>query len=155
MIKVKRVQMLGGIAQAMPTTNHEPLATSQVSIKDNLFKEFWDIIRYKKGKEGTWNSFKKIDFNKEKFTHIELANIYNEQLDNLPDWQSPKHVQGWLSEKRWNDEESFTANEFANRFSIEGTFMKFENDLYYFQEKDTFGIMTYKYDRFGKMITGG
>jgi hypothetical protein len=33
--------------------------------------------------------------------------------------------------------------------------MKFENDLYYFQEKDTFGIMTYKYDRFGKMITGG
>ena len=142
-------------AQAMPTTNYKPLATSQVSIKENLFKEFWDIIRYKKGKEGTWNSFKKIDFDKEKFTHTELANVYNEQLDNLPDWQSPKHVQGWLSEKRWNDEESYTATEFAKRYNIEGTFMKYEDNLYYFQEKDSFGLMTYKYNKSGKLVTSG
>ena len=32
---------------------------------------------------------------------------------------------------------------------------KLENEIYYFEEKDTFGMMTWKYDKFGKMIRDG
>ena len=142
-------------AQAMPTTNYKPLSTNQISIKDKSFNEFWDIVRYKKGKEDARKSFNKIDFDKIKYTHIELANKYNEQLDNLPDWQSPKHVQGWLTGKRWNDEESLTPTDFAKKYNIQGSFQKYDNGIYYFQERDELGLMTFKYDKFGKMVKRG
>ena len=123
--------------------------------KDKSFNEFWDIVRFKKGKEDAKKSFDKIDFNKVKYTNIELANKYNEQLDNLPEWQSPKHVQGWLTGKRWNDEDSLTPTDFAKKYNIDGTFQKFDDDVYYFQEKDNLGLMIYKYDKFGKLVKRG
>ena len=74
------------------TNSQQPTTNSQQTTRQ-LFEEFWNIIRYKKGKEESYKSFCKIDFDKLKFTHIELANKYNEQMDNLPEWQSPKYVQ--------------------------------------------------------------
>tara|TARA_Y100000401_G_scaffold117328_1_gene125662 strand:+ start:1436 stop:2290 length:855 start_codon:yes stop_codon:yes gene_type:complete len=136
------------------TNSQQPTANSQQSTRQ-LFEEFWKIIRYKKGKEESYKSFCKIDFDKLKFTHIELANKYNEQMDNLPEWQSPKYVQGWLTGKRWNDEESLTPPEFAKKFNVDGTFIKFENDHYYFREKDSFGIIDYKYNKKGKIVRDG
>ena len=118
-------------AQAMPTTNYKPLATNQISTKDKSFNEFWDIVRYKKGKEDAKKSFDKID------------------------WQSPKHVQGWLTGKRWNDEESLTPTDFAKKYNIEGSFQKYDDGVYYFQEKDSFGLMTYKYKKSGELVTSG
>ena len=137
-----------------PTNSQQPTANSQQSTRQ-LFEEFWKIIRYKKGKEESYKSFCKIDFDKLKFTHIELANKYNEQMDNLPEWQSPKYVQGWLTGKRWNDEESLTPPEFAKKFNVDGTFIKFENDHYYFREKDSFGMVDYKYNKQGKIVRDG
>ena len=136
------------------TNSQQPTANSQQSTRQ-LFEEFWKIIRYKKGKEESYKSFCKIDFDKLKFTHIELANKYNEQMDNLPEWQSPKYVQGWLTGKRWNDEESLTPPEFAKKFNVDGTFIKFENDHYYFREKDSFGMVDYKYNKQGKIVRDG
>ena len=136
------------------TNSQQPTANSQQSTRQ-LFEEFWNIIRYKKGKEESYKSFCKIDFDKLKFTHIELANKYNEQMDNLPEWQSPKYVQGWLTGKRWNDEESLTPPEFAKKFNVDGTFIKFENDHYYFREKDSFGMVDYKYNKQGKIVRDG
>ena len=89
------------------------------------------------------------------FSNIELAHLYNYQLDNLPDWQSPKHVQGWLTGKRWNDEESLTPTDFAKKYNIEGSFQKYDDGVYYFQEKDSFGLMTYKYKKSGELVTSG
>ena len=136
------------------TNSQQPTANSQQSTRQ-LFEEFWKIIRYKKGKEESYKSFCKIDFDKLKFTHIELANKYNEQMYNLPEWQSPKYVQGWLTGKRWNDEESLTPPEFAKKFNVDGTFIKFENDHYYFREKDSFGMVDYKYNKQGKIVRDG
>ena len=136
------------------TNSQQPTANSQQTTRQ-LFEEFWKIIRYKKGKEESYKSFCKIDFDKLKFTHIELANKYNEQMDNLPEWQSPKYVQGWLTGKRWNDEESLTPPEFAKKFNVDGTFIKFENDHYYFREKDSFGMVDYKYNKQGKIVRDG
>ena len=136
------------------TNSQQPTTNSQQSTRQ-LFEEFWNIIRYKKGKEESYKSFCKIDFDKLKFTHIELANKYNEQMDNLPEWQSPKYVQGWLTGKRWNDEESLTPPEFAKKFNVDGTFIKFENDHYYFREKDSFGMVDYKYNKQGKIVRDG
>ena len=136
------------------TNSQQPTANSQQTTRQ-LFEEFWNIIRYKKGKEESYKSFCKIDFDKLKFTHIELANKYNEQMDNLPEWQSPKYVQGWLTGKRWNDEESLTPPEFAKKFNVDGTFIKFENDHYYFREKDSFGMVDYKYNKQGKIVRDG
>ena len=136
------------------TNSQQPTANSQQTTRQ-LFEEFWKIIRYKKGKEESYKSFCKIDFDKLKFTHIELANKYNEQMDNLPEWQSPKYVQGWLTGKRWNDEESLTPPEFAKKFNVDGTFIKFENDYYYFREKDSFGMVDYKYNKQGKIVRDG
>ena len=96
------------------TNSQQPTANSQQTTRQ-LFEEFWNIIRYKKGKEESYKSFCKIDFDKLKFTHIELANKYNEQMDNLPEWQSPKYVQGWLTGKRWNDEQTLTPIEFQKK----------------------------------------
>ena len=145
-----------GNAQAMATTNHKPLTINHKVIKQNLFEEFWKIIRYKKGREGAWKSFKSINFEKEKFTHIELANLYNEYLDSLPDFQdTPKYVQGWLTDRRWLDEESLTPQTFAKKYNIDARFVKFENEIYYFETKESFGMMTWKYDKFGKMIRDG
>ena len=136
------------------TNSQQPTTNSQQTTRQ-LFEEFWNIIRYKKGKEESYKSFCKIDFDKLKFTHIELANKYNEQMDNLPEWQSPKYVQGWLTGKRWNDEESLTPPEFAKKFNVDGTFIKFENDHYYFREKDSFGMVDYKYNKQGKIVRDG
>jgi hypothetical protein len=142
------------IGLPMATNSQQPTTNSQQSNRQ-LFEEFWKIIRYKKGKEESYKSFCKIDFDKLKFTHIELANKYNEQMDNLPEWQSPKYVQGWLTGKRWNDEESLTPPEFAKKFNVDGTFIKFENDHYYFREKDSFGMVDYKYNKQGKIVRDG
>ena len=141
-----------GLSKA--TNSQQPTTNSQQTTRQ-LFEEFWNIIRYKKGKEESYKSFCKIDFDKLKFTHIELANKYNEQMDNLPEWQSPKYVQGWLTGKRWNDEESLTPPEFAKKFNVDGTFIKFENDHYYFREKDSFGMVDYKYNKQGKIVRDG
>ncbi len=142
------------IVLPMATNSQQPTANSHQSNRQ-LFEEFWNIIRFKKGKEESYKSFCKIDFDKLKFTHIELANKYNEQMDNLPEWQSPKYVQGWLTGKRWNDEESLTPPEFAKKFNVDGTFVKFEDDHYYFREKDSFGIVNYKYNKQGKIVRDG
>ena len=144
-------------ADAHADANHKPLTTNHKLNNRKIFEEeFWINIRYKKGKEGAYKSFKHIEFEKEKFTPKELAEQYNDYLDNLPDYQdTPKWVQGWLKDKRWEDEESLTPQAFAKKHNITGRFVKFENEIYYFEEKDTFGMMTWKYDKFGKMVRDG
>ncbi len=136
------------------TNSQQPTANSQQSTRQ-LFEEFWNIIRYKKGKEESYKSFCKIDFDKLKFTHIELANKYNEQMDNLPEWQSPKYVQGWLTGKRWNDEQTLTPIEFQKKYNVSGKFVRYEDDFYIFQEKDSFGIITFRYNKQGKIVRDG
>ena len=136
------------------TNSQQPTANSQQSTRQ-LFEEFWKIIRYKKGKEESYKSFCKIDFDKLKFTHIELANKYNEQMDNLPEWQSPKYVQGWLTGKRWNDEQTLTPIEFQKKYNVSGKFVRYEDDFYIFQEKDSFGIITFRYNKQGKIVRDG
>ena len=144
-------------AEDEQTINYKPLTINHKTNNRNIFEEeFWINIRYKKGKEGAYKSFKHIEFAKEKFTPKELAEQYNDYLDNLPDYQdTPKWVQGWLTDKRWEDEDSLTPQAFAKKHNITGRFVKFENEIYYFEEKDTFGMMTWKYDKFGKMIRDG
>ena len=44
---------------------------------------------------------------------------------------------------------------FAKKYNISGKFVKFENEMYYFEEKDTFGMMTWTYNKVGKMIPHG
>ena len=152
------------IVLPMATNSQQPTAINQEyknisgtlnRVEKGLFEQFWDIIRYKKGKEESYKAFCKIEWDKINFTHIELANKYNEQMDNLPEWQSPKYVQGWLTGKRWNDEESLTPPEFAKKFNVEGTFIKFEDEHYYFREKDSFGMVDYKYNKKGKIVRDG
>ena len=144
-------------ADANAYANHKPLTTNHKLNNRKLFEEkFWNIIEYKKGKEGAFKSFNKIDFDKEKFTPSELAQKYNEYVNSLPDYMdTPKWVQGWLTDKRWEDEESLTPITFAKKHNISGRFVKFENEMYYFEEKDTFGMMTYTYNKEGKMIPHG
>ena len=57
--------------------------------------------------------------------------------------------------KLWEDEESLTPITFAKKYNISGKFVKFENEMYYFEEKDTFGMMTWTYNKVGKMIPHG
>ena len=143
-------------ADANAYPNHKPLTTNHKSNNQILFEEFWNIIRFKKGKEDAKKVFVKINFDKEKLNHIELANKYNEYLDNLPDYQdTPKWVQGWLSNRRWEDEDSLTPVAFQKKYNVPGTFVKFENDLYHFKEIDTFGSIIYKYNRHGKIVRDG
>jgi len=144
-------------ADANAHANHKPLTINHKLNNRKLFEEeFWNVIEYKKGKEGGFKSFNKIDFNKEKFTPSELAQKYNDYVNSLPDYQdTPKWVQGWLADRRWEDEESLTPITFAKKHNIAGRFVKLENEIYYFEEKDTFGMMTWKYDKFGKMIRSG
>ena len=34
-------------------------------------------------------------------------------------------------------------------------FVKFENEIYIFQEKDSFGMVTYRYNKHGKIVRDG
>ena len=144
-------------ADANAHANHKPLTINHKLNNRKLFEEeFWNVIEYKKGKEGGFKSFNKIDFNKEKFTPSELAQKYNDYVNSLPDYQdTPKWVQGWIADRRWEDEESLTPITFAKKYNISGKFVKFENEMYYFEEKDTFGMMTWTYNKVGKMIPHG
>ena len=137
--------------------NHKPLTTNHKLINRKLFEEkFWNLIEYKKGKEGGFKSFNKIDFDKEKFTPSELAEKYNEYVNSLPDYMdTPKWVQGWLTDRRWEDEESLTPQTFAKKHNILGRFIKLENDIYFFEEKEPYGLMIYTYNREGKMVRYG
>jgi len=144
-------------ADANAHANHKPLTINHKLNNRKLFEEeFWNVIEYKKGKEGGFKSFNKIDFNKETFTPSELAQKYNDYVNSLPDYQdTPKWVQGWIADRRWEDEESLTPITFAKKYNISGKFVKFENEMYYFEEKDTFGMMTWTYNKVGKMIPHG
>ena len=139
------------------TMNYELLTMNYKTNNRKLFEEsFWNLIEYKKGKEGAFKSFNKIDFNKEKFTPSELAQKYNEYFNSLPDYMdTPKWVQGWLTDRRWEDEESLTPQTFAKKHKISGTFIKLENDIYFFEEKEPYGLMIYTYNREGKMVKYG
>ena len=68
---------------------------------------------------------------------------------------TPKWVQGWLTDRRWEDEESLTPQAFAKKHKISGTFIKLENDIYFFEEKEPYGLMIYTYNREGKMVRYG
>ena len=119
-------------------------------------EEFWKYIIYKKGREGAWKSFKKIDFEEEKFTPKELADQYNDYFNNIPDTQdTPKWVQGWLTDRRWEDEDILTGSAFAKKYNKKGRFLRYENGMYYFEEKEAFGIFIAQYDRKGKFISDG
>ena len=61
-------------AYANADANHKPLTTNHKSNNHNLFEEFWNVIRFKKGKEDARKVFNKINFDKEKLNNIELAN---------------------------------------------------------------------------------
>ena len=139
------------IALPLATNSQQPTANSHQN--NNIFEEFWSVIINKKGKEDARKSFYKIDFAKEGCNHLELAQQYNEYVNNLPEWQSPKFVQGWLTGKRWNDENSLSPTDFAKKYNIQGTFQRIEDGLYYFDEKDTFGVMNFRYDKFGKLVS--
>ena len=144
-------------AEDEQTINYELLTINHKTNNRKLFEEsFWNLIEYKKGKEGAFKSFNKIDFNKEKFTPSELAQKYNEYFNSLPDYMdTPKWVQGWLTDRRWEDEESLTPQAFAKKHKISGMFIKLENDIYFFEEKEPYGLMTYTYNREGKMVKYG
>ena len=144
-------------AEDEQTMNYELLTINHKTNNRKLFEEkFWCLIEYKKGKEGGFKSFNKIDFDKEKFTPSELAQNYNEYVNSLPDYMdTPKWVQGWLTDRRWEDEESLTPQTFAKKHNILGRFIKLENDIYFFEEKEPYGLMIYTYNREGKMVRYG
>ena len=144
-------------ADANAHANHKPLTINHKLNNRKLFEEeFWNVIEYKKGKEGGFKSFNKIDFNKETFTPSELAQKYNDYVNSLPDYQdTPKWVQGWIADRRWEDEESLTPITFAKKYNISGRFVKFENDIYSFEEKEPYGMQTYTYNKEGKMVRNG
>ena len=64
-------------------------------------------------------------------------------------------MQGWLSNRRWEDEDSLTPVAFQKKYNVPGRFIKFENDIYIFQEKDSFGMVTYRYNKHGKIVRDG
>ena len=144
-------------AEDEQTINYKPLTINHKTNNRNTFEEeFWKYINYKKGKEDAWLSFKRIDFEKENLKPKDLADKYNEYLDDLPDYQdTPKWVQGWLSKRRWEDEDILTGVAFAKKYNIPGRFISYEDGTYLFEEKERWGIMKSMYDRKGKFISDG
>ena len=63
--------------------------------------------------------------------------------------------QGWLSKKRWLNEMVITPQELQQKYVIAGRFVKQEGDLFVFEEKDTFGNIQYKYNKYGKIVRNG
>jgi len=64
-------------------------------------------------------------------------------------------VQGWLTDRRWEDEDILTGSAFAKKYNKKGRFLRYENGMYYFEEKEAFGIFIAQYDRKGKFISDG
>ena len=48
-----------------------------------------------------------------------------------------------------------TPQELQQKYSIAGRFVKQEGDLFVFEEKDTFGNIQYKYNKYGKIVRNG
>jgi hypothetical protein len=73
----------------------------------DFFEEFWEIFNYKKGKSAAADSWYKIaelnsDLINKIFTAAKIEAGNRER--NMQKGQSPKWAQGWLTERRWEDE---------------------------------------------------
>lgn len=74
--------------------------------KEKKFNIFWDVFGHKDGKEGAWRSWKKISMNDELFNKI-IAGARRycvKRKEILKRGSTPKMAQGWLTDKRWEDE---------------------------------------------------
>ena len=113
-VKSANPNVTGSKANQEPlTTNHKTRTIKHCSSNDDelkAFDTFWDAFNYKKGKGGALKSWNKI-----KFTQSLLHKIIDgakAEAKNRPvlieKGGTPKMAQGWLTEKRWEDEHTET-----------------------------------------------
>lgn len=78
-------------------------STKPAAVEDPRFAEFWNAFGYKHGKAGAAEAFRKINPSADTFTQI-IAAARNEAARRNPADKSPKWAQGWLNERRFEDE---------------------------------------------------
>lgn len=71
------------------------------------FLKFWDLFGYKKGKDPAWKAWKKITHYKPELVE-RIFTAAKEEAERRPaliaNGRTPKMAQGWISDKRWEDE---------------------------------------------------
>jgi len=78
-----------------------------VGKKLETFEEFWEIFNYKKGKAAaadSWNKITGLSKNLSNKIFIAAKIEADNRKELLRKGQSPKWAQGWLTERRWEDE---------------------------------------------------
>jgi hypothetical protein len=88
------------------TETEEPC--SLTDIEPDKFLIFWDAFSYKKGKGGAESSWSKIKLTDELFDSI-ISSAKLEALNRpslIGRGMTPKMAQGWLTERRWEDEQT-------------------------------------------------
>lgn len=104
----------GGVAKALAKGKQLPpqsQSPKDLIVQDESFNAFWDAFDYKKGKGGAEKSWSNIKLTDELL--IKIISASKAEAKNRPSLISrgttPKMAQGWLTEKRWEDEESTLA----------------------------------------------
>lgn len=72
------------------------------------FERFWEAFSYKKGKEPAWRSWKKITHYKPELVEQIIEAAHREARARpflIAEKRTPKMAQGWLTDKRWLDED--------------------------------------------------
>ena len=92
------------------------------------FLRFWDVFADKRGKEPAWNVWKKLSPNEQLSQEIiSGAERYAAIRDHLvKKGQTPKMAQGWLKDRRWEDE-FIEAQAFQNgRIEVAETYRSYQ-----------------------------
>lgn len=92
-------------ANPIATINHKPITNKKNSSStDERFNEFWDAFAYKRGKGGAERIWKKINPDNDLAEQIIAGARRYAQIrgSNKQYW---KQAQGWLNDKRWEDED--------------------------------------------------
>lgn len=80
------------------------------------FDRFWDVFNYKRGREQAAKEWLKIEFKPALYQKIVEA-ARREAAVKLPAGQVRKMAQGWLSDKRYEDEHYATSSEPGRKLS--------------------------------------
>jgi hypothetical protein len=97
------------------------LLCASVDARQNDFARFWDSFGYKKGREPAWKSWKKITHYKPALVEVIIAAAEKESNRRpalVADGRTPKMAQGWITDKRWQDEETIAGNTYSTPKSV-------------------------------------
>lgn len=85
----------------------EPSPTKKLALQDlerGSFERFWDVFGLKTGRPKAEQAWLKAIRKTDPEAIIEGARAYREWLDGHPDPPKQKYAQGWLNDRRWEDE---------------------------------------------------